>query len=746
MADTKDLILKLTLDNSKFKSEVGKASNSLKGVGSSATTAFGKIKAGVSKATAGIKKLGASAKKAGQTIKKNMLASGAAFLALGASVKKALDLYAVQEKAEKTLGAAMKQAGTFTQAAYKHNLEYASSLQQMTTFGDEAILGVQKQLTNFGAEGKVLDDLTKATLDLAAAKGIDLKSAGDLVSKSFGSSTNAMSRYGIEVTGAAGSTERAEQAVQNITKLFGGAAAAEAATFGGIMTQVSNSFGDFMETVGKVIAKVVGPLLSGLNKMGSGTKTFVFGLGAIGVAAASAALAFGPLGVAIVGITALVFGLTKGIQDLNESLENIERLEKINDMWDSIKDGSAKAGEAFKFFLQRLKETEGVGKKAFFFKREMETTGESLKTLTEKQEFYKKKLEETTAATQAVVDSQKTVGEVGRANLQDLIEKGKRYADTLAAINAKIAEREQLEIQNKATVDKFLKDRNTTALQKKLEEIDGLIELEEIGTQRRMALEAVKTELLAEEELKRFDEQNRLRDEGLKRTEDALKREMEMRVRAIEAVNQAAINSSKLINGLTKNITDIKLQGYEKEKAANQKKFDDGLITEEAFLRNQEKIDRKMAEQKTKAARAEKAAAIASSIINTAIGVSKAIAASPFTGGLPGSAIALASGAVQTGIISSQPIPTFAQGGIISDVARSGMTPAGEDGLIAAQRGEAVLNKSAVTELGESTINALNNLGGTTVNNTNNVADGQGAVEVINQFLKTQGGSRGAGI
>jgi hypothetical protein len=697
VAETKELIVKLSLDNQKFSSEMDKAgqkakklNKNIKDVKGASSTAFGKLKAGARKAGDALKKLGDKAKRAGQSIKKNMVGAIAAFAGVGATIKKSLDLYAEQERAEKTLGAAMKQAGTFTREALKHNLEYASSLQQMTTFGDEAILGVQKQLTNFGAEGKVLDDLTKATLDLAAAKGIDLKSAGDLVSKSFGSSTNAMSRYGIEVTGAAGSTERAEQAVQNITKLFGGAAAAEAATFGGVMTQVSNSFGDFLETVGEVIAKAVGPFLKAINKMGSGTKTVVFGLGAVAVAAGGAALAFGPLGIAIVGVTALVFGLTKGMQDLNESMERVAEAKGINAMWESIRDGSAKASTAFAFFLQKLKESDGVGKKAFFFKKEMEITGESLKKLTEKQEFFKRRLEETTAATQEVVDSQKTVGEVGRNNLQDLIENGKRYADTLAAINQKIEEREQLEIQNKATVDKFLKDRNTTALQKKLEEIDGLIALEEIGTERRMALEAVKTELLAEEELKRFDEQNRLRDESAKRDEEALNLLMKQRIRAINAVSQAEKNASNLINGLTKNITDIKLQGYQKEIAANQKAFDDGLITEEAKLRNEKKINDAIAAQKTKAAKAEKAAAIVSSIVNTAVGVTKAIAQSPFTGGLPGSAIALASGAVQTGIISSQPIPQFAEGGIISDVARSINTPAGEDGLIAAQRGEAV--------------------------------------------------------
>ena len=154
------------------------------------------------------------------------------------ATKKLVDLAAKQEEQERTLAAAMRQAGTFTEAAFKHNLAYAQSLQAVTRFGDENIITVQKMLTNFQIEGEMLDQLTKATLDLATAKGMDLKSAADLVAKTVGSSTNALSRYGITVEGAQGSTERAQMAVENISKIFGGSALASANTFAGSMDQM----------------------------------------------------------------------------------------------------------------------------------------------------------------------------------------------------------------------------------------------------------------------------------------------------------------------------------------------------------------------------------------------------------------------------------------------------------------------------------------------------------------------------
>jgi len=209
-----------------------------------------------------------------QGLKAGWLGAAAAVAVVAGTIKKTLTLFAEQERAEKTLAAAMKQAGTFTEEAFQHNLKYASSLQKMTTFGDEAILSVQKMLTNFGIEGETMDKLTKATLDLAAAKGMDLKSAADIVAKSVGSSTNALSRYGIEVTGAAGSTARANQAFDNITKLFGGAAAAEVDTFSGKIKQLSNTYGDILELVGGEIAGSSGGFLDSLNEIASSEKVF----------------------------------------------------------------------------------------------------------------------------------------------------------------------------------------------------------------------------------------------------------------------------------------------------------------------------------------------------------------------------------------------------------------------------------------------------------------------------------------
>lgn len=263
-----------------------------------------------------------------KTLKSNFLGIAAATAGLVLGIKKVVGLAAEQEKQQLLLSQAMKQAGTFTQEAFNHNLEYAKSLQEMTTFGDEAILGVQRMLSNFGVEGEMLDKLTKATLDLATAKGMDLKAAADLVAKSVGSSTNALTRYGIEVKGAVGSTERMNMAAENITKIFGGSAQAMAGTFAGQVRQMKNALGDAGEEIGKVFFPLLRPMIIALKdaaiifgSLPSPVKKTAVAVVGLGVALGTAVKIFGMsvssagiLGAALLALVATYKGVTMAIE------------------------------------------------------------------------------------------------------------------------------------------------------------------------------------------------------------------------------------------------------------------------------------------------------------------------------------------------------------------------------------------------------------------------------------------------
>lgn len=172
-----------------------------------------------------------------------------------------------QEKVEKKLS---HQLGRTSKAL----LNYASGLQAVTKFGDEAIIGVQGMLAAFTKDEEQIKLATQATLDLAEAKGMDLKTAGDLVSKTLGSSTNALARYGIEVTGSANSVLRLESLTKNISTLFAGEATSAANTFGGQITQMTNSVGDANEAIGNYLQPIMKRIAGFIKDAADSTKEF----------------------------------------------------------------------------------------------------------------------------------------------------------------------------------------------------------------------------------------------------------------------------------------------------------------------------------------------------------------------------------------------------------------------------------------------------------------------------------------
>lgn len=181
--------------------------------------------------------------------------------------KSVIEAFGVQEQAEKRLTIA---TGRNIDALKQQ----ASALQQLTTSGDEMIIGVQASLAAFADSDEEIKRLTVSTLDLAAATGMDLKAAGDLIAKSYGSSTNALSRYGIEVTGVANSTERLDTLTSNIAARFAGQAAAAAETMAGKMQQAKNAVGDLAEVMGEALSDSVIDLAGVLKTATEGVIAF----------------------------------------------------------------------------------------------------------------------------------------------------------------------------------------------------------------------------------------------------------------------------------------------------------------------------------------------------------------------------------------------------------------------------------------------------------------------------------------
>lgn len=203
-----------------------------------------KFQTGMGKAQTGVQKMASSLKTMG-------IAMLAAFSVkvIGSFIKSISRLYDIQAKAEASLLTALKGR----EDIQGRLMEQASKLQKITLFGDEATIAAQAMLASMGLNEEAIKRLIPLVQDLATAKGMDLRAAADLVAKSVGSSTNAMSRYGIEITGAVGSSERLNTACENLSKAFEGQSEAAAAAGTGGITQLKNALGDIKELMGEVV-------------------------------------------------------------------------------------------------------------------------------------------------------------------------------------------------------------------------------------------------------------------------------------------------------------------------------------------------------------------------------------------------------------------------------------------------------------------------------------------------------------
>ena len=126
--------------------------------------------------------------------------TGAISAAAGAIIdfaKQSVAAYSEAEQGVNKLNQSMINQGTFSAELQNKYLDLAASLSQVTTFTDDAIISAQSILQAHVGNKEVTESLVKATLNLAAAKSMDLSSAAELVGKSISSENNLLQRQGI---------------------------------------------------------------------------------------------------------------------------------------------------------------------------------------------------------------------------------------------------------------------------------------------------------------------------------------------------------------------------------------------------------------------------------------------------------------------------------------------------------------------------------------------------------------------
>lgn len=174
------------------------------------------------------------------------------------TLKEASEAYKVQEKAEKALTKAAENNPYLNGEGVDRLKDYASELQKVSNYGDEATIDIMAQLASTGRTEAEIMKIMGAAADYAAAKHIDLKTAAETLNSTYSGMAGTMGRQIAEIKDLTDEELKHGDAIDLIAKKYKGFAA-EAVDSG---TQAKNAFGDFMESVGKM----ANPMFEGLNQ------------------------------------------------------------------------------------------------------------------------------------------------------------------------------------------------------------------------------------------------------------------------------------------------------------------------------------------------------------------------------------------------------------------------------------------------------------------------------------------------
>lgn len=160
----------------------------------------------------------------------------------------------VQEQAVDRLNQQLKLTGEFTRGASEELQEYAASLQQVSEFGDEAIIDQIALAKSFGATNEQAKQIASTAIDLSKSFGISLESATRNAAKTLGGFAGELGEVIPELKNLTQEQLQAGEGINLLQRRFNGAGK-NLNTFSFATTQASNAFGDLLEEIGNFAVK-----------------------------------------------------------------------------------------------------------------------------------------------------------------------------------------------------------------------------------------------------------------------------------------------------------------------------------------------------------------------------------------------------------------------------------------------------------------------------------------------------------
>lgn len=193
------------------------------------------------------------------SIKSSLAGIGAGFAAafsiqaVTAFAKQAVESFLEAEVSANRLKFAITQIGGETEVVFNRLIEQSSKLQEISIFSDESIQSAQTALATFGLTGDQIEQLTPKILDFASATKTDLTSATDTFLRALEGQARGLTTAGLKFKDT-GTIIGNYNVLMQATEKFTGATAEATKTLTGELQQEENQVDELQEKVGEGLA------------------------------------------------------------------------------------------------------------------------------------------------------------------------------------------------------------------------------------------------------------------------------------------------------------------------------------------------------------------------------------------------------------------------------------------------------------------------------------------------------------
>lgn len=202
-------------------------------------------------------------------------------------------------------------------------VDYAKELEKTTGIEDDQIMMAEKMIGDFIKDEEMIKRITKATVDFAAAKKMDLVSASNLVTRALTGESATLGRIKLDIDKNATGTERYNQILKAMTDLWGGQAEAAASGFNGTLNIMQRAVDNLKESIGERLIGVIATIAEKFGDMATKANESKGALMSVEIIARTLGIIFAGLTQVVVTIGTALGGLFGMIGKIAYELPNL---------------------------------------------------------------------------------------------------------------------------------------------------------------------------------------------------------------------------------------------------------------------------------------------------------------------------------------------------------------------------------------------------------------------------------------